>query len=599
MDNTENNNETLETLEKKDILSGIAVKLARLPFYVLLLHAVPAFFHDLGKSVCEIIMDLFSGVLFFTGRFLGFVWLKTEKFRAFMLGKLKYFAIFALSPFLKFISGYSGMRKELKAANREYGLRGAMPVFFRHVLAFLFGKRGGGAVTTAFNYIVPAISIVFLIGVISYASGIDYAVRLEVNGTFVGYVENERVFTDAEEIFQKRLNFYGSTTTLEITPQFTIEKVGYSKVLTAFEVADILLEKADVSVAYAFGIIINNVLEGAVIDNTSILETLDSLLDFHRTGAFEEEVAFVWNIDVEQGGQYLTDSIIEPQDIIRRLTRKVEEAQFYTVSEGDAHSLIVEKLGMTMLELERLNPGFEEKVLMPGDRIKYSAEVPYLPVAVTRTEIFDQPIAYTTEYRDDSALFHGNTRISVAGEYGYDRITSRVSIVNGIESRRDTIGRETISLPVTQVILRGIRDLPAGQISTQTASYGKFIYPVPAGNNVSEWGHWNGGYYGHSGVDISAPYGTAIFAGDSGTVSHSGWYHGYGYTVIIDHDNGFRTLYAHASAIPAHIKVGTTVIQGETIAFVGATGIADGNHLHFEVRLGGTILNPRDYLEFW
>ncbi|MCL2018477.1 MAG: M23 family metallopeptidase [Oscillospiraceae bacterium] len=592
------NNKDKNIIHKtSDILSGIKVKPAKLSLRVLFLVILPEFFHDLGKSVCEIISDLIDGVLLFTGRFIGFIWLKTEKFRTFLYGKLKYSAIFVLSPFLKLADAYSLMRKEVKAANREYGLRGAIPAFFKHFLAFVFGKRGGGAVTTVFNYVVPVISIIFLINVISYASEIEYAVRLEVNGSFVGYIENERTFTEAEKIYEQRLNFLGSVNMIEITPYYTIEKLGYSRTLTTAEVTNILIEKSGVSVEWAYGVIINNNFMGAVSDNTSIVETLDELLSVHKTGIRDEEVAFVWDIDVEQGGQYPSESIIDPQIIIRSITRKGEEAQFYTVVEGDAHLLIADKLDIDMTELERLNPGFSEQMLMPGDRIRYSAEVPYLPVSVTRTEIYDHPIPYTTEYRDDESLFINSVRTAVEGQYGYDRITARVTLVNDIETNRETIARELVSLPVTQVVLRGTRPLPSGQVSNQAASYGKFIWPVPMAHKVSEWGWWDGGYGRHSGVDIGAPYGTPIFAGESGMVVHSGNLGGYGNTVIIEHDNGLRTLYAHASAL--NVRVGQSVIQGETIAFVGATGRADGNHVHFEVRYGGTILNPKDYLEFW
>ncbi|MDR2532155.1 MAG: M23 family metallopeptidase [Oscillospiraceae bacterium] len=585
--------------ETRDILSGVAVKPAKPPFHMLLLKTFMVFFHDLGKSICEIIIDLINGVLLFTGRLIGLIWLKTEKFRIYFMGKLKYFGIFVFSPFFKFIGAFSSMRRETKAANREYGLRGAAPVFFRHIFVFIFGKRSGGVVTTVFNYAAPFISIIFLVNIISYATDINYAVRLEVNGTFVGYVETELIFSEAEKIYKERLAFLGSATMIEITPRFTIEKVGYSRILTAPEVANILISKSGVSVDHAYGIIINNEFMGAVIDNSSIIATLEGLLNVHKTGAVYEDVAFIWPIDIKQGGLFPTENIVEPQTIINIITRRSAEAQFYTVVEGDNLYLISDKLDLSLDALERMNPGLSEQVLLPGERIQFSVEVPHIPVSVTRTVVYDQAIPFATERRSDNTVFVGNEVITVGGQPGYERVTARVTLVNGVETGRRTTGRETISAPVTQVISQGTRPIPGRGISNDVASYGKFIWPVPRDvSRVSEWGHWNGGYRGHTGVDISAPHGTAIYAGASGTVTFAGWSGGYGNLVIIDHDNGLRTYYSHCSFL--YVRVGDFVSRGETIALVGMTGRADGNHLHFEVRRQSDnfILNPRDYLDF-
>ncbi|MCL2077446.1 MAG: peptidoglycan DD-metalloendopeptidase family protein [Oscillospiraceae bacterium] len=564
-------------------------------FYIILLKFIAEFFYDLGKSICEIIADLINGVLLFTGRFIGFVWSKTESFRIFMLGKLKYAGIFIVSPFMKMFSLFSRIKNDCKTANREQGLKGALPVFFKHFLLILFGKRG--LAVTVFNYTVPVISILFLVNVISYASDIDYAVRLDVNGSFVGHIDNESVFTEAQNLFEERMNFLGSATFAEITPSFTIEKIGYSdNNLNSYMVADILLEKSGVSVEYAYGIIINDTFMGAVRDNSSILVTIDNLLEVHKTGAPDEEVEFMQTVNVSQAGLYTTESIIDPQTVIRNLTQPKEEEQYYIVVSGDSHGLIADKLNMSEAELERLNPGFSELFLLPGMTIRYSAEVPALPVSVTRTEIFDKEIPFNTEYTEDDTRYKDTSRVVTDGEVGLERITARVTLVNGVETARTETDSETLSQPVTKVIARGTKPLPIGEVSSETASHGKFIYPVPRGYRVSEWGWWDGGYPGHSGIDIGAPYGTPIFAGDSGVVVYSGWYYGYGNTVIIEHANGLRTLYAHASTLL--VSKGESVTQGQSIALVGQTGQAYGNHLHFEVRQGSQRYNPRHYLDF-
>jgi murein DD-endopeptidase MepM/ murein hydrolase activator NlpD len=95
----------------------------------------------------------------------------------------------------------------------------------------------------------------------------------------------------------------------------------------------------------------------------------------------------------------------------------------------------------------------------------------------------------------------------------------------------------------------------------------------------------------HSGIDIGAMYGTAIYATASGKVIYSGWYGGYGNAVVIDHGGGYSSLYGHCSTL--YVSNGQTVRQGATIASVGSTGMSTGPHLHFEVRQRGIPIDPR------
>ncbi len=98
----------------------------------------------------------------------------------------------------------------------------------------------------------------------------------------------------------------------------------------------------------------------------------------------------------------------------------------------------------------------------------------------------------------------------------------------------------------------------------------------------------------HGGLDFAASYGSTIRAADTGEVIFSGWYGGYGKTVIINHGNGMSTLYGHSSDL--YVREGQTVKRGQAIAAVGSTGLSTGPHLHFEVRKNGTPVNPANYL---
>lgn len=118
-----------------------------------------------------------------------------------------------------------------------------------------------------------------------------------------------------------------------------------------------------------------------------------------------------------------------------------------------------------------------------------------------------------------------------------------------------------------------------------------FIWPV-RGTVVSPYGQRWGRL--HSGIDIAAPAGTPIAASSSGQVIYAGSMSGYGLIVVIQHAGGIATAYAHNSSLS--VSVGQSVTQGQTIAAVGCTGRCYGDHVHFEVRSGGSPVDPLAYL---
>ena len=131
-----------------------------------------------------------------------------------------------------------------------------------------------------------------------------------------------------------------------------------------------------------------------------------------------------------------------------------------------------------------------------------------------------------------------------------------------------------------------------GSTSTGTTQVGDYTYPLPSGYRyvTSKFGYRNhpvtGVYKLHTGVDISAPNGTAIYAAQSGTVIIAGYSSAWGNYVVINHGGGVTTLYAHMSKILT--TKGATVSAGTQIGKVGSTGYSTGNHLHFEVRQNGS-----------
>jgi len=100
----------------------------------------------------------------------------------------------------------------------------------------------------------------------------------------------------------------------------------------------------------------------------------------------------------------------------------------------------------------------------------------------------------------------------------------------------------------------------------------------------------------HTGIDVGAPTGTPIYAAAGGTVIFSGWKGTLGKLIVVNHGNGVQTYYAHCSSLL--VSVGQTVSAGQQIAKVGNTGRSTGPHLHFEIRLNGSAVNPQNYVKY-
>ena len=171
----------------------------------------------------------------------------------------------------------------------------------------------------------------------------------------------------------------------------------------------------------------------------------------------------------------------------------------------------------------------------------------------------------------------------------------------GSELGDDAVDLEAVYEQGRLVGLRETQDLHAVETSFITsadnAAYGKLIWPVNGGY-IGEWGYWDGGYSGHSGIDISGVNsGDPVYAGADGVVTYAGWSGGLGNYVEIYHpDLGISSCYAHNSTL--YVDAGQQVAQGERIAGAGSTGMAVGICVHLAVKVDGVNVNPREYLDY-
>lgn len=249
----------------------------------------------------------------------------------------------------------------------------------------------------------------------------------------------------------------------------------------------------------------------------------------------------------------------------------------YEVREGDTLSTIAEKFGVSMDTIRWAN---EDKITSI-DSIKPG-------------EVLDIPPVTGMVHTVKS----GETIYSIAKKYS----TDPQSIVDF--PFNTFINDETFALAVGQelVVPDGVKpDVKPWSPSSSLArtltpdagsvsATGSWIWPA-SGRITQPWRPW------HRGLDIANKGGGAILAADSGVVQVAGWPDnwGYGNRVLIDHGNGYQTLYAHLSRIM--VRVGQAVEQGDVVGMMGSTGRSTGTHLHFEIRAGGGGLNPLNYLK--
>ena len=143
-----------------------------------------------------------------------------------------------------------------------------------------------------------------------------------------------------------------------------------------------------------------------------------------------------------------------------------------------------------------------------------------------------------------------------------------------------------------------IQSLLSGASTGTVTGGGQLVWPT-AGPLTSSYGYRTHPIFGderlHTGIDIGAPYGAQVVAADSGVVSYAGVMSGYGNVVVVDHGGGLATVYAHLSSFS--VGSGQSVSRGSPIAAVGCTGYCTGTHLHFEVRVNGSPVDPMPYLQ--
>lgn len=255
------------------------------------------------------------------------------------------------------------------------------------------------------------------------------------------------------------------------------------------------------------------------------------------------------------------------------------EPLYYTVQPGDTVGSIAERFDLYAITILWANNLTSRSYIRPGDRLLI------LPV---------DGVVHTVK--------RGDTLGKIAGLYGAE--AEKIVKQNRLQNDgSDIVVGEELIIPGGEKIQAASQSTPSQP--RQYTSLSSIAAPppsasIPAGSNylwptsvrrITQYYGWR-----HTGVDIAGPSGTPLYATKAGTVikSQCGWNGGYGCYIIIDHGGGIASLYGHASQL--YVSVGQQIAQGQTIALMGSTGRSTGPHVHFEIRVGGSRVNPFQYI---
>ncbi|WP_313892721.1 peptidoglycan DD-metalloendopeptidase family protein [Psychrobacillus sp.] len=281
------------------------------------------------------------------------------------------------------------------------------------------------------------------------------------------------------------------------------------------------------------------------------------------------------------------EKIISPDEAVKLLLDGTLEQQVYEVAAGDVLGGIAKKHNLTTAELININPGITDTTLLQiGQPLNVTVLKPLIKVEVHYEKKAVEVMEHMKKVEETDEMPKGETKVKQEGSDGKRVATYLIRKENGIQVGQ-TMTSETILVePKEHIVLKGTKVIPS-------RGSGSFAWPAQGGYISSKMGYRWGRK--HEGIDIARPSGFTIKATDNGVVIAAGWDGTYGQRVIIDHQNGYKTTYAHMSSIS--VSTGDIVPQGFKLGVMGSTGRSTGTHLHFEVEKNGATINPMSVLK--
>lgn len=460
------------------------------------------------------------------------------------------------------------------------------------------------------SYVLPVIALIVLAFVVNHWMNLDFALEVKYNDVNIGYIQSEKVFTDAKEILEQRLEIGGQEYSADVVsdPEYKISVVNLNELSDSNEICEQIIENSDSGLTTACGVYIDNKFIGSVkneIDASSVFKSIVS--DYCKANGINQSdsnlmVDIVEEISYIQG-LYSKKTLMDSDGLKKYVSEQNKsEISKYTVKEPDTPYSISTANGLTLDQFYALNPDIKQGEEIKEDtKVNIIKSIPFVNIKVSQTQTVTKELKYQTVEIKTNALYSGVKRTISKGKNGEQKVVNLITYVNGVKVSEKAISSTVTKKPVDEKVYVGTKPIPS-YITVYGVNSGTFIWPVVGANYVtSGFGYRN--LYGstnfHRGVDISGSgaLGKPVIASAAGTVEKvTSGNTGYGYSVLINHGNGIKTRYAHLLAGSILVNVGDPVAQGQMIAQLGSTGNSTGPHLHFEIMYNGSYTNPLDYV---
>ncbi|MEC5425086.1 M23 family metallopeptidase [Virgibacillus sp. C22-A2] len=283
----------------------------------------------------------------------------------------------------------------------------------------------------------------------------------------------------------------------------------------------------------------------------------------------------------------LPEEVLHVEQGIKMLEKGTLSEEVHQVSEGEVIGGIASKYNLSTEKLLELNQDLDEDSLLQiGQEINVTEYKPFVDVIVREEMMVEETISYETEIIESDDLYKGDKEVKQEGKDGQMEVHYAIEKRNGKQTGKEKLTENITKEAVNEVIIKGTKVI-------SSRGTGEMAWPAVGGyisSHVGErWGRM------HKGIDIARPSNSTIKAADNGTIEYAGYDNGgYGNKIVINHNNGMKTIYAHLASIS--VSPGQTVEKGSKIGVMGSTGNSTGVHLHFEVYKNGSLKNPVDYL---
>lgn len=337
----------------------------------------------------------------------------------------------------------------------------------------------------------------------------------------------------------------------------------------------------------------------------------DTQKEIEDVGKIIEKIYIENIITIKKQKIPINETIYENKEELSKylLFGTTEEQQKYIVQDGDTISAIAFNNKISIEEFLIANPDIadENTLLYTGQEVTLGIVKPQFNVVEWDYVVTREEQRFKTETRYDNNQYVGYTELVQKGSNGENKVTQKIQKINGESVNFVTVSSEVITPTVTEIIVKGGKKSSYDGYGTVVPTRGEWGWPASCSSISSPFGYRWGTL--HDGVDIAGcGYGSNIFAAQSGTVVESrkkpgnypGGYGDNGEYIVIDHHNGYYSLYAHLCPNCRTVQVGDTVVKGQVIGGMGNTGFATGVHLHFAIwqgypYRGGRALNAMNF----